>query len=88
MVCLGYVLSKRFVSGVARVVAGSVVPVLGVGSAWAQCQMCKKRAAYQQSSAIEALNQGIILLAIPPIAIVGGIAWLAYRHRDGYRVKG
>ena len=88
MLRLGCVLSKRFVSGVARMVACSVMPMLVIGSAWAQCQMCKKTAAYQKSSAIEALNQGIILLAIPPIAIIGGIAWLAYRHRDGYRVKG
>jgi hypothetical protein len=87
MIRLACVLSKRFADGIVRTVAFSAASALMTGSAWAQCQMCKKTAAYQQSSAIEALNQGIILLAIPPIAIIGGIAWLAYRHRDGYRIE-
>ena len=45
--------------------------------------MCRQAAASQQVEAIRALNTGIILLAIPPAAIIGGIAWFTYRHRDG-----
>jgi hypothetical protein len=56
------------------------------GSLWAQCQMCKKTASFQNAEAVEALNRGIILLAIPPAAIVGGIFWITYRHRDGYQL--
>ncbi len=52
---------------------------------WAQCPMCRKAAESQQVKAIRALNAGIILLAIPPAAIIGGIAWFTYRHRDGFQ---
>ncbi len=52
---------------------------------WAQCPMCRQAAASQQVKAIRALNAGIILLAIPPAAIIGGIAWFTYRHRDGFQ---
>ena len=68
-----------------RVALLAVALALAAGPVWGQCQMCKQTASYQKASAIEALNQGIILLAIPPAAIIGGIVWLTYRHRDGYR---
>lgn len=51
----------------------------------AQCSMCRRAAESQQMKAIRALNTGIVLLAIPPAAIIGGIAWFTYRHRNGYR---
>ena len=47
--------------------------------------MCRQAAASQQVEAIRALNTGIILLAIPPAAIIGGIAWFTYRHRNGFQ---
>ena len=56
------------------------------GPLWAQCQMCKETASFQKAEAIQALNRGIILLAIPPAAIIGGIFWITYRHRNGYRL--
>ena len=52
---------------------------------WAQCPMCRRAAESQQVKAVRALNAGIILLAIPPAAIIGGIAWFTYRHRDGFQ---
>ncbi len=67
--------------------AGLAAPGLTLsGSLWAQCQMCKESASFQNAEAIEALNRGIILLAIPPAAIVGGIFWITYRHRNGYQL--
>ena len=75
----------KLAGGAARVAVVAVTLALLAGPLWAQCQMCKKTASYQKASAIEALNKGIILLAIPPAAIIGGIVWLTYRHRDGYR---
>ncbi len=75
----------KLAGAAARSALLAVALVLAAGPMWAQCQMCKKTASYQKASAIEALNKGIILLAIPPAAIIGGIVWLTYRHRDGYR---
>ena len=43
--------------------------------------MCKAAAGSQQEAAILALNKGIILLGIPPVAIILGIGWLTYKHR-------
>ena len=77
-----------FARKAARAALLAAALTLAAGPVWAQCQMCKKTASYQKASAIAALNQGIILLAIPPVAIIGGIAWLTYRHRDGYRPQG
>ena len=82
--CTRLMLTK-LAGGATRAAVVAVALVLAAGPVWGQCQMCKKTASYQKASAIEALNQGIILLAIPPVAIIGGIAWLTYRHRDGYR---
>ena len=47
--------------------------------------MCRQAAASQQVEAIRALNAGILLLAIPPAAIIGGIAWFTYRHRNSFQ---
>ena len=68
-------LARLFVLGLFLAVVSSPL--------WAQCAMCRQAAASQQVEAIRALNTGIILLAIPPAAIIGGIAWFTYRHRDG-----
>ena len=70
-------LARLFVLGLFLVVVSSPL--------WAQCPMCRKAAESQQMKAIRALNAGIILLAIPPAAIIGGIAWFTYRHRDGFQ---
>ena len=70
----------------ARLAGLAALGVVLSGSLWAQCQMCKETASFQKAEAIQALNRGIILLAIPPVAIVGGIFWITYRHRNGYRL--
>ena len=70
----------------ARLASLAALALMLSGSLWAQCQMCKESASFQNAEAIEALNRGIILLAIPPAAIVGGIFWITYRHRNGYQL--
>ena len=70
-------LARLFVLGLLLAVVSSPL--------WAQCAMCRQAAASQQVEAIRALNAGIILLAIPPAAIIGGIAWFTYRHRNGFQ---
>ena len=48
--------------------------------ALAQCAMCYATAASQSEKGIQALNLGIIVLLIPPVTIMGGILWYAFRH--------
>jgi hypothetical protein len=43
--------------------------------------MCREAASYQRQEAIEALKRGIIVLAIPPAAIILGMVCLTYRYR-------
>ncbi len=42
--------------------------------------MCRETAAYQKDRAVNALKNGIVLLAIPPLVIIGGIGWMTYRR--------
>ena len=48
----------------------------------AQCAMCYSTAAAQDSEAIKALNLGILVLLIPPVAVMVGILLLAFRYRN------
>ena len=52
------------------------------GPAFAQCAMCYQNAAAQGPGATRALNLGILILLIPPLAIAGCITRAAYRYRD------
>ena len=58
--------------------------LLAAPAAWAQCQMCREAAASQKQEAIAALQNGILILGAPPLAIGGGIIWLTYRNRDRF----
>ena len=58
---------------------------LAVPTAWAQCQMCREAAASQNQEAILALQNGILILGAPPLAIACGIIWLTYRNRNQFR---
>jgi hypothetical protein len=46
----------------------------------AQCIMCFRTAEAQQGERSRVLNSGIIILLIPPIVILGGIVWFAWRR--------
>jgi hypothetical protein len=48
-----------------------------------QCAMCYQTAAQQGAKGIAALNAGILVLLIPPVAIMGCISWLAWRRGKG-----
>ena len=45
--------------------------------------MCRESARQQRAEAVNALNKGILVLAIPPMAIAVGIVVVTYRYRDG-----
>ncbi len=48
--------------------------------AWAQCVMCYRTAAAQNSARAHLLNMGIVLLGLPPFCILGGFLILAWRR--------
>jgi hypothetical protein len=43
--------------------------------------MCFRTAAAQQIERARVLNEGIVLLLVPPLLILVGFAYLAYRSR-------
>jgi hypothetical protein len=47
----------------------------------AQCVMCYRTAAAQQLERSRVFNSGIIILLIPPILVLAGILFMAYRVR-------
>ncbi len=77
---------SKYGGRLARLAGLAALGIMLSGPLWAQCQMCKETASFQKAETIQALNRGIILLAIPPAAIVGGIFWITYRHRNGYQL--
>ena len=50
--------------------------------AFGQCVMCFRTAAAAQSAQARALNIGILVLLIPPLVLLAGFAWLAWRRRE------
>ena len=48
-----------------------------------QCAMCYQAASQQGAKGIAALNAGIWILLIPPVAIIGCISWVTYRRSAG-----
>lgn len=45
----------------------------------AQCVMCFRTAAAQQGERSRAMNTGIVLLLVPPVLLLAGILYLAWR---------
>lgn len=45
----------------------------------AQCVMCQRTAAAQQTARAHVLNRGIAILLIPPFFAIGAILWMARR---------
>ncbi|MBI2689644.1 MAG: hypothetical protein HYX27_25320 [Acidobacteria bacterium] len=50
-------------------------------NAWAQCAMCFRNAESQTKARAEAMNKGILVLAIPLAVSAGAIGLLAYKRR-------
>ena len=61
----------------------ALVP-LAASSAFAQCVMCFRTAAAQNSARARVLDIGIIILVIPPVAILTGFLVLCYKRRRTY----
>ena len=50
----------------------------------AQCVMCYRTAAAQNSARAHLLNMGIVLLGLPPFCILGGFLLLAWRRNQAF----
>jgi len=61
----------------------ALLPFLA-SSAFAQCVMCFRTAAAQNSERARVMNIGIIILVIPPVAILSGFLVLCYKRRKTY----
>ena len=48
-----------------------------------QCAMCNQTAAQQGARGMAALNAGILVLLLPPLAIAGCISWITWRRAKG-----
>jgi ABC-type Fe3+ transport system permease subunit len=48
------------------------------------CALCYTQAAGSGSRMIAALRSGILILAVPPTLICGGIVWMAYKKRNQF----
>ena len=53
-------------------------------NSWAQCVMCYRTAAAQNSARAHLLNMGIVLLGLPPFCILGGFLFLAWRRNQAF----
>jgi hypothetical protein len=54
------------------------------GAAAQGCALCYTQAAASGSHFIQALRSGILILAVPPLALLAAIAVLAWRKRDQF----
>ena len=51
----------------------------------AQCVMCYRTAAAQQLERSRVLNSGIVILLIPPVLVLAGLLFLAFRKSGSFR---
>jgi hypothetical protein len=61
----------------------ALVPLVA-SSAFAQCVMCFRTAAAQNAERARVMNMGIIIMLIPPVAILAGFMLLCYKRRNAY----
>ena len=65
---------------VKRVLAGVAIATGLAMTADAQCVMCFRTAQAQQSARAQVLNAGIVVLGLPPLAILAGLVVLAVKR--------
>ena len=65
----------------------ALLPLMSTG-AFAQCVMCFRTAAAQQSERARVLNAGILIMLVPPLVILGGFVLLLYKRSRTYADAG
>ncbi len=72
---------SRWLASIAAIVAAFASGTV----AYAQgCALCYNSASALKTAGIRALQQGILILLIPPLAICLGVLYVGYRSRDHY----
>ncbi len=72
---------RRWLAGFAT----ALVAFASATVAYAQgCALCYNSASALKTAGIRALQQGILILLIPPLAICLGVLYVGYRSRDHY----
>ena len=59
-----------------------LILALAASAANAQCVMCFRTAAAQQVERARVMNIGIGIMLFPPVLILGGFLYLAYRRNS------
>jgi len=62
-----------------------ITATCGIPAAAQGCALCYTQAAASGNHFVEALQNGILALLLPPMFLSAGIAWLAYRKRNQFR---
>ena len=57
---------------------------LAASAASAQCVMCFRTAAAQQIERARVMNIGLGIMLFPPVLILGGFLYLAYRRNSSF----
>jgi hypothetical protein len=65
----------------------ALLPLMSTG-AFAQCVMCFRTAAAQQSERARVLNAGILIMLVPPLVILAGFVLLFYVRSRTYADAG
>ena len=68
--------------GVCAVLALGIMMCLPVPAPGQGCPMCRETASFETDRAIDALKRGILTLAIPPMGIALGVAWLTWKRAN------
>ena len=62
--------------------------LLAGGPVWGQCVMCFRTAAAQNAARAHVLNMGVVLLGLPPFAILAGFLLLAWHRNQAFDAGG
>ncbi len=57
------------------------LPALSSGQG---CPMCRETAAFQKGRAVDSLKRGIVALAIPPVGVALGLAWVTWKRSNRF----
>ncbi len=65
-----------------RILTAALIFAAGLAG---QCVMCQRTAEAQQAERARALNRGILVMLVPPVAILGGVLFFAARRDRRFR---
>ena len=72
-------MTRRLWQSIVKTLARAIVPVVAQSCLFAQCPMCRAAAASQGPEAAKALNEAILILLLPAVALFCGVFILAVR---------